>query len=117
MKSRCNNPKMKNYHLYGARGITVCERWMFSFEAFLEDMGKKPEGYSLERIDNEKGYTPENCKWATYTDQCRNRRSTRRVVFEGKEILLPVLAEKFSISLTKLRQRLDRGWSPERAVL
>ena len=75
MKSRCYNPKLKSYKYYGARGITVCDRWLNSFVAFVEDMGPKPSpDLTLERSKNHLGYTPENCIWATPTDQCVNRR-------------------------------------------
>jgi hypothetical protein len=74
MRYRCQNPKDRAYKWYGARGIKVCERWE-KFENFLADMGKRPPGLSLERVDNNKGYEPSNCIWATWTQQMRNRRS------------------------------------------
>ena len=76
MRIRCNNPNNDHYQYYGARGIIVCERWN-DFRNFLKDMGEKPEGLTLERIDNDKGYFPENCKWATVTEQSRNNRHTK----------------------------------------
>lgn len=79
MKTRCYNPnRKKDFRNYGARGITVCDRWRDSFENFLADMGEKPPGLTLERIDNERGYSPDNCKWATYSEQNRNRRPFKR---------------------------------------
>jgi hypothetical protein len=79
MKERCMNPNNKFYKNYGARGIKVCERWLESFAHFLEDMGERPNGHTIDRINNDGNYEPSNCKWATRKEQNNNRRNTKSV--------------------------------------
>ncbi|MBO0736547.1 MAG: hypothetical protein J2P48_08265 [Alphaproteobacteria bacterium] len=86
MKARCGNPNRPDYKFYGGRGITVCDRWRQSFSAFLDDVGECPPGYSLDRIDNERGYEPGNVRWATRTQQMRNSRRTRLTEADVKRI-------------------------------
>lgn len=76
MKSRCGNPKDPKFKNYGARGVSVCERWS-KFEGFIEDMGSCPAGMTLDRINNDDGYHPENCRWISNTDQQRNKRNSK----------------------------------------
>jgi hypothetical protein len=73
MIQRCTNPALDSWQYYGARGIAVCERWL-SFESFLADMGERPAGMTLDRIDNDRGYEISNCRWATAAQQSQNRR-------------------------------------------
>lgn len=87
IKYRCSNPKHPSYRYYGGRGIKVCERWM-SFENFFADMGHKPEGRTLDRINVEGDYEPGNCRWSTSAEQARNRRNTRLYTYAGKTMCL-----------------------------
>jgi predicted XRE-type DNA-binding protein len=77
MKQRCLNPNHERYKDYGSKGIIICERWKNSFENFLEDMGERPEGTTIDRIDNSDGYYKENCRWATFKQQARNKSNNK----------------------------------------
>jgi len=116
MNQRCKNPNLKAYKNYGERGITVCDRW-FKFENFLEDMGVRPEGLSLERINNEEGYNPQNCKWATTAEQNRNKRDNVFLTFQGETKIQSVWAAEKNMSLQVLWNRLYvRNWSVDKAL-
>lgn len=84
MRKRCSNPKAKGYEYWGGRGISVCERWLNSFEAFYSDMGPKPEGSSLDRKDNDGDYEPSNCRWVNKKTSSLNRRSIRWIEIKGE---------------------------------
>ena len=79
MKSRCLNPNVPKFQQYGAKSVTVCERWLNSFAAFLEDIGEKPHGLTLDRINPYGNYEPENCRWATWSEQAKNKRLTHQL--------------------------------------
>lgn len=117
MWQRCTNPNSPNYPHYGGRGIGVCDRWQ-SFEAFLADMGPRPgRGYSLDRIDPEQGYEPENCRWADDRTQQRNRREHRMVTYKGEAKCVGEWAEEVGLTVSQLWTRLFlHGWSVERAM-
>lgn len=113
MRARCLNPNDNAYAHYGGRGILICERWD-SFEAFFADMGDCPPKGELERVDNERGYEPGNCRWATRAEQMRNTRRNRVVEYAGKEWCLTDLANCLGVHPRTLFARIDRGWAPER---
>lgn len=104
---RCTNPKFQYYADYGGRGISVCEEWK-SFETFAADMGDRPPGLTIERVDNDLGYCKNNCRWATRSDQARNRRSTRLVTHNGRTQTMIAWAEELGISYMALYLRLYR---------
>jgi hypothetical protein len=114
MRQRCNNPNDRNYRWYGARGITVCERWS-DFGSFIADMGVRPKGMTLERIDNNKGYNPDNCRWATMQEQGRNRRDNRNYTLNGVTQNISAWARQIGISHETMRQRLSK-WPTEKAL-
>jgi hypothetical protein len=116
MKNRCLNPRIRSYQNYGARGITVCERWLESFENFYNDMGPCPDGMSLEREKNDQGYSPANCVWATKLEQSRNRRSNVYLEFQGQSKTVKEWAQVCGIVYCTLRRRLQAGWTVEKAL-
>jgi len=115
MLCRCLNPKDINYKNYGARGITVCKRW-HKFENFIEDMGLPKENETLDRVDNNKGYAKNNCRWVSYTVNSRNRRNNRIVTFQGKSKPIVQWAEELNMNRKTLVMRLNAGWSVERTL-
>jgi hypothetical protein len=112
---RCTNMARKDYPSYGGRGIKVCDRWS-SYECFLEDMGLKPDGMSLDRIDNEDGYDPGNCRWATAKQQSRNKRSNTVITAYGMTMTLVEWSEKVGIPRDTLSLRV-KAWGPEAAMV
>lgn len=110
MLERCRNPNCLSFHRYGARGITVCPRWEGSFELFFKDMGERPSGTSLDRIDNNGNYEPDNCRWANRTSQNNNRSDNRFIEHEGAIKTLSMWAREHGLTYFQLRHRLGLGW-------
>jgi hypothetical protein len=106
----------EDYPNYGGRGIKVCERWDKSFLNFLEDMGLRPYKMSIERIDVNGDYTPENCRWATSKDQMNNRRNNVFLEFDGNRLTVAQWAEKIGFKYSTLKMRLVKGWDVQRAL-
>lgn len=115
MKFRCNNTRHIAYPQYGGRGIIVCDRWK-SFENFLADMGERPRGTTLDRIDSNGSYEPANCRWATRTTQGRNRRNNKLMTVGQTTLCLSEWAEKTGIGYSTIKERLRRNWTPEMAI-
>jgi hypothetical protein len=112
MIQRCHNPKHAAYGMYGGRGISVCPPWENSFQEFFKDMGQRPSPqHWLDRIDNSKGYSPENCRWAIAKEQARNRRDNRTLTLDGKSMTMAGWSEFTGIAACTIRMRLERGWS------
>lgn len=112
-KQRCNNPNNHNYANYGGRGIKVCDRWLHSFENFLEDMGERPsKEYTLDRIDVNGNYEPSNCKWSNHIEQANNRRDCHYIIdVDGEKITISQFSRKHNLNLSnvfyELRNRLN----------
>jgi hypothetical protein len=108
MIQRCTDPGASGYERYGGAGITVCERWL-KFENFLEDMGERPEGTTLDRQENDKGYSKENCQWSTRREQARNRNTNVFVLIDGKRLCLKDAAVELGLRYSTLLSRMRRG--------
>lgn len=115
MKARCYSPCFSD-SFYQKNNIQVCEKWKNSFENFFNDMGKAPEGYSIDRIDNMGNYSPNNCRWADNHTQVRNRSLTRYYTYDGETMCLKDWAKKIGVKYTCLYNRILRGYSFEEAI-
>lgn len=115
MKRRCTDPKVSGYERYGGRGITYDPKWE-TYEGFVEDMGERPEGTTIDRIDNDGNYEKSNCRWATTAEQMSNISTNRRVKIGGEILTISQASRKYDIGVSTIAARLDRGWSNEDAV-
>lgn len=111
MNSRCYDPKNKRFAYYGGRGITVCPEWREDFSAFFSSMGPCPPSFQIERMDNSKGYSPSNCKWASKQENCNNRRSNVVVEYEGRRQTASQWASELNCKLANILYRFHQGWS------
>jgi hypothetical protein len=123
MKDRCFNVNSAAYKDYGGRGISVCKEWVDSFANFLKDMREKPDGKSIDRIDNDGNYCPENCRWATQSEQNNNQGRCNYLTLDGETLTITQWANRLGISAPGLRWRLRSGWdicsaltTPEKSV-
>ncbi len=122
MFTRCNDEQNPAYPLYGGRGIKICDRWQFGedgatgFDCFLQDMGYRPHGMSIDRIDGDKGYSPENCRWADDQTQVVNRPCTIWIVIRGDTLHLSEVARRFGFSKTTISKRWAKGLRGEELI-
>lgn len=123
MVERTTNPKAGQYENYGGRGITICDEWLNDFQAFYDwamANGYDPDAprgeCSIDRIDNDKGYSPDNCRWVDQIAQANNRRTNRFIVYLGEKITITQAARKYGLRAEKLRRRIIKGWSVEAAI-
>lgn len=113
MISRCTDDRNSAFKNYGGRGISVCERWLNSFDDFAADMGPRPPRHSIERRDNDGNYEPGNCRWATASEQARNKRNSRFVEIHGVRYHVAELAEKHGVDMRTIFYRAAQGWPAE----
>lgn len=124
IKSRCYNPKVDNYKYYGGRNIGMCSEWKESFEKFMEwsyqngyDENAKPQECTIDRIDNDKDYSPENCRWVNHYEQCHNQSKNRVYTYNGVSLTMAEWARKLNINYSTLKRRIYSGMSFEKAIL
>ena len=116
-KNRCYNPNCPCYSKYGGRGITMCDLWKHSFDTFLQDMGLKPSpAHSLDRIDNNKGYYKDNCRWATIFEQNINRRNVKLISYKGLTLSAKEWSRRTGIGVCTIRKRIKEGYPPAFAL-
>jgi hypothetical protein len=120
MIRRCHTPSASGFHKYGAKGLKVCDLWRNSFEEFLKDMGDPPEGLSIDRIDNSKGYFKENCRWATLKEQSRNKTTNIYLTIDGVQKTLVEWVEIYSpiygLKYQTVKDRISRKWDAKEAL-
>ena len=116
MIQRCTNPKFPNFPRWGGAGVTISKEWRESFETFFSDLGERPLGKSLDRIDGKLGYCKENCRWATLQEQSQNRKNSRLLTFRGETKCIAEWARVTGFSYMTVVSRLNQGWTVEEAL-
>lgn len=118
LRQRCMNPKCKDWRNYGGRGIEICDQWKNDFARFYADMGPRPSSaHSIDRINNDGPYSPENCRWATRQEQNKNRRDSIYVEHAGKRLMLADWSEITGIGEETIRYRIKAGWTAAEALM
>ena len=115
MIERCESEYDQKYHVYGGRGISVCEEW-HEFENFFADMGERPDGRTLDRVDNNGNYCPSNCRWATYIEQANNTSFVNRYLYKGGLMTAREIEGITGVKPKTFKARIRRGWGLERAA-
>lgn len=116
MKQRCCNAKSKGFKAYGGKGISLCDEWL-SFDNFFADMGNRPDDKSqIDRIDNNKGYSKENCRWVSMTENCRNKGNNRLITYNNVTKCMSAWAEETGLKRVTIQHRLNAGWSDADAI-
>jgi len=117
IKQRCLNSNDKAYPMYGGRGITICERWLQSFDNFLSDIGPRPDAdHTIDRIDNDGPYSPDNCRWATWHEQNNNQRSNRLLEYNGRTLTMAQWARVLGINYKTFKWAIHRGETVQQVV-
>lgn len=116
MIQRCHNPNNSSYSRYGGRGIAVCSRWRHSLSAFVQDMGVPQEGLTLERKNNSGPYSPDNCCWASLSDQANNRRSSSFIIYGGEKKTIAQWAKLLEVPVYQIHNRIKLGWNTEQVL-
>lgn len=116
MRHRCHCATSSDYKNYGGRGITLCKEWD-NYKTFLKDMGRCPKNCTIDRVDNEKGYFKENCRWATHKEQCNNYRYNVMISYKGKMQSVKMWSEEYHISYAMLLARVHAGWDFKKSLL
>jgi hypothetical protein len=118
MRSRCLNARHPSFSNYGGRGINICDEWINNYDAFVRDMGPRPEGATLERINTNGDYEPGNCRWATAKEQLNNQRRCRKYTLNGETLTVTQWAERVGVRPDAMFRRIDHyGISPEIALV